>query len=90
MPWKETGPIEPVEALGPSQNTIAVLVGIRPTEAVLLTEVHIKAQLLGPLHTTEVPQQDLQTAPTGAVLPLGRLPVEHIGVPVALEAQAEA
>lgn len=90
MPWKETGPIEPVEAPGPSQNTIAVLVGISPTEAVLLTEVHIKVQLPGPLHTTEAPQQDLQTALTGAVLPLGRLPVEHIGVPVALEALVEA
>ena len=86
MPWKETNPIGPVEAQGLSQNTIAVHAAIRPTEVVLLTEARTKAQPQGPLHTVEAPLQDLQTVPTGVVLPLGPLPVEHIEVPVALVA----
>lgn len=90
MPWKETNPIGPVEAQGLSQNTIAAHAAIRPIGVVLPTEVPIKVQLQGPLHTTEVPLPDLQTAPTGVVLPQSPLPVVHTEAPVALEALAEA
>ena len=89
MQWKETGLTGLVEAQGQSQNTIAAHAAIRPIEVVLPTEVRTKAQLQELLPTTGVPLQDLQTAPIGVVLPQGPLPVEHIEVPVALEALVE-